>query len=94
VQSLPGYRDRTALIVATDHGRGSGEDWTDHGREVPAAERIWMAVMTPGAASGERPAGSGNYTQAQFAATIAGLLGLEKEFRSANPKAAPSLLSP
>ena len=94
VQAMPGYRDRTALIVATDHGRGSGEDWTDHGREVPAAGRIWFAVMTPRAVSGERSAVSGDYTQGQFAATIAGLLGLEKEFRAANPKAAPSVLSP
>lgn len=93
VQSMPGYRDRTALLVATDHGRGSGEDWTDHGREVPAAERIWMAVMMPGgrqfpASSPPHPA---TYTQAQFAATIAALLGLEKEFRTAHPKAAPAL---
>ena len=91
VQSLPGYRNRTALIVATDHGRGSGDDWTDHGRQVPAAERIWFAVMTPGAVSGERSAVSGSYTQAQFAATIAALLGLETEFRAANPRAAPAL---
>ena len=91
-QSLPGYRGRTALIVATDHGRGSGEDWTDHGREVPAAERIWMAVMTPKSVNGQRSTVNGTFTQAQFAATIAGLLGLEKEFRAANPKAAPALL--
>jgi hypothetical protein len=90
-QSLPGYRGRTALIVATDHGRGSGEDWTDHGREVPAAERIWMAVMTPKSVNGQRSTVNGTFTQAQFAATIAGLLGLEKEFRAANPKAAPAL---
>jgi len=91
VQSIPGYRDRTALIVATDHGRGSGEDWTDHGREVPAAERIWVAVMTPKGVNGQRSTVNGTYTQGQFAATIAGLLGLEKEFRAANPKAAPAL---
>ena len=90
-QSLPGYRGRTALIVATDHGRGSGEDWTDHGREVPAAERIWMAVMTPKSVNGQRSTVNGTFTQAQFAATIAGLLGLEKEFRAANPTAAPAL---
>ena len=94
VQSMPGYRDRTALLVATDHGRGSGEDWTDHGREVPAAGRIWMAVMNPKGVSGQRSIVPLTYTQGQFAATIAALLGLEKEFRAANPKAAPSVLSP
>jgi len=94
VQAMPGYRDRTALIVATDHGRGSGEDWTDHGREVPAAERVWVAVMTPRGVNGQRSTVNGNYTQAQFAATIAGLLGLEKEFRAANPRTAASLPLP
>jgi hypothetical protein len=93
-QAMPGYRGRTALLIATDHGRGSGNDWTDHGRDVPAAERIWMAMVTPGMVSGKRLAVSGNHTQSQFAATIAGLLGLEAEFRRANPKAAPSILSP
>lgn len=95
VQSLPGYRNRTALLIATDHGRGAGDDWTDHGRKVPAAERIWMAGMAPGTpptVNDQRSGGSrGAYTQSQFAATIAALLGLEAEFRTANPKAAPAI---
>lgn len=94
VQAMPGYRDRTALLVATDHGRGSGNDWTDHGRDVPAAERIWMAVLTPNAVNGQPSTVNGTYTQSQFAATIAGLLGLEREFRAATTRAAGSFLSP
>jgi len=93
-QAMPGYRGRTALLIATDHGRGSGNDWTDHGRDVPAAERIWMAMLLPGAFSRQPSAVSGSYTQAQFAATIAGLLRLEREFRAASPKAAPSIFTP
>ena len=92
VQRMPEYRGRTALLVATDHGRGSGDDWTDHGRDVPAAELIWMAGL--GAVRGERLAVSGGpLTQAQFAATIAALLGLEAEFRRDNPKAAASIFN-
>jgi hypothetical protein len=94
VQAMPGYRNRTALIVATDHGRGSGNDWTDHGREVPAAERIWMAVLQPSAVSLQPSAVRGTYTQSQFAATIAALLGLEKEFTAANPRVAASVPLP
>ena len=94
VQAMPGYRGRTALLIATDHGRGSGNDWTDHGRDVPAAERIWVAMITPNGVNGQRSTVNGTHTQSQFAATIAALLGLEKEFRAANPKAAASLLSP
>jgi hypothetical protein len=88
-QSLPAYRGRTALIVTTDHGRGAtARDWTDHGREVPAAERIWMAVMGPDTpALGVRKGVT--VTQSQFAATIAALLG--EAFRSGVPAAAPPL---
>lgn len=91
VQTMPEYRGRTALLVATDHGRGSSRDWTDHGREVPSAERIWMAGLT---GNRERGAGSGNFTQSQFAATIAASLGLEDAFRKAHPNAAASVLKP
>ena len=89
VQSLPGYRGRTALLVGTDHGRGLGDRWTDHGRDVPDAERIWFGVLTPD--TGNRQLAAGRFTQSQFAATIASLLGLEEAFRRENPKAAGAL---
>jgi hypothetical protein len=88
-QSLPDYRGRTALVLATDHGRGSTPtDWTDHGEKVPAAELIWMAVMGPHTkALGVREGVQA--TQSQLAATVAALLGLN--FRAASPRAAPPL---
>jgi hypothetical protein len=90
-QALPAYRGRTALVLATDHGRGSTPaDWTDHGQKVPAAESIWMAVMGPGTpALGLRD--GVDATQSQLAATVAALLGLAGEFRQAQPQAAPPL---
>jgi hypothetical protein len=84
-QSLPAYRGRTSLIIATDHGRGNGREWSDHGREVPAAERIWMAVMGPSVTRKGVGAGQAG-TQSQFAATIAKLLG--EDWQSARPNAA------
>jgi len=88
-QSLPAYRGRTALIVATDHGRGeTPRDWTDHGEKVPVAERIWMAVMGPDTpALGVRAGVSA--TQSQLAATVAHLLG--EDYRAGVPQAAPPL---
>jgi hypothetical protein len=88
-QSMPEYRGRTALVLATDHGRGSTPaDWTDHGEKVPAAESIWMAVMGPSTAPlGVREGVEA--TQSQLAATVAALLG--EDFRAASPKAAPPL---
>jgi hypothetical protein len=83
------YAGRTALLVTTDHGRGAAPaDWTDHGRAVPAAGRIWIAVLGPDTP----PLGvldSTPATQAQVAATIAALLG--EDFRRAAPKATPPL---
>lgn len=90
-QSLPAYRGRTALVLATDHGRGpTPRDWTDHGEKVPFAEPIWMAVMGPATpALGVREGVQA--TQSQLAATVAALLGLDEEFRAAQSKAAPPL---
>lgn len=85
IQSSPEYRDRTTLIVTTDHGRGLGARWTDHGREVPEARRIWIAVLGPDTP----PLGvrrNVEVTQSQVAATIAALLG--DDFRAVSPSAA------
>jgi phosphopentomutase/2,3-bisphosphoglycerate-independent phosphoglycerate mutase family metalloenzyme len=83
------YKDRTALLVTTDHGRGGTRaDWTDHGRNVPGAEYIWIAVMGPDVPPlGERE--SVAVTQSQIAATVAALVG--EDFISASPKAAKPL---
>jgi hypothetical protein len=88
-QSLPAYRGRTALVVATDHGRGeTPHDWTDHGERVPAAERIWVAVMGPDTpALGVRTGVAA--TQGQLAATVARLL--REDFRAGVSAAAPPL---
>jgi hypothetical protein len=88
-QAMPEYANRTALVVTTDHGRGNtGKDWTSHGREVPASDRIWIGVMGP---SVPPLGGRANttVTQAQVAATIAALLG--EDYAREQPKAAPPL---
>ena len=86
---MPQYRGKTALVIAVDHGRGEAQnDWTDHGRKVPAAERTWMAVMGPGV----EPLGvrkSVTVATAQIAATVAALLG--EDFHGAVPKTAAPL---
>jgi hypothetical protein len=90
VQGHPEYRGRTTLIVTTDHGRGrTTRDWTSHGRTVVGAEEMWIAVIGPDTpALGERrnvPA----VTQAQIAATVAALLGMD--YRRDVPRAAPPI---
>jgi hypothetical protein len=89
LQKQPQYKDRTTLLVTTDHGRGlTRVDWTDHGKKVPGAEFIWVAALGPDTpALGERQ--DVEVTQAQLAATIARLLG--EDFNAASPQAAPPL---
>ena len=47
LQSTPGYKDNTYLLITTDHGRGFNEDWTDHGADVKGASSIWFGLMGP-----------------------------------------------
>jgi hypothetical protein len=83
------YRGKTSLIVTTDHGRGlTRVDWTDHGKNVPGAEFIWIAVLGPDTpAMGERE--NIEAKQSQVAATIAALLG--EDFQAASKEAAGPL---
>lgn len=89
LQSLPAYAGKTTLLVTTDHGRGATlKDWSDHGKDVPAAENTWFAVLGPSVpALGVRR--EVTVTTAQLAATIAAVVG--QDFSKASPKAAPPL---
>jgi hypothetical protein len=74
--------------MTTDHGRGATtSDWTDHGRDVPAAERTWMAALGPGVVPGLRDGVT--ITASQLAATVAAAVG--EDYRAAFPKAAGPL---
>ena len=88
VQSDPRTRNRTTLLVSTDHGRGDARDWTDHGEDVAGAEFIWSAAIGPDTpALGVRR--DMPTQQAQMAATLAAVLG--RQWQTAEPKAAPPL---
>ena len=89
VQSDPQYRDRTTLIVTTDHGRGDGPKWRDHGKDVVGAENIWMAVLGPDTPALGARSNIPLVRQAQVAATIAALLGTD--WQAAEPRAAPAI---
>ena len=88
LQSMPEYRGSTTLILATDHGRGSGRKaWRSHGRRIPESQYVWMAFLGPDTpASGVRKTAQ-PVAQAQLASTVAALLG--EDFRSAVTAAAP-----
>jgi len=78
IQSQPDYKDRTHLLITTDHGRGhTARDWRNHGARVEGAQQVWMAFVSPAMpARGEwrnRPAVHTN----QIAATVASWLGVD-----------------
>lgn len=85
IQSTPGYKDKTTLIITTDHGRGlaEGSNWRHHGSKIAEASEMWMAAIGPSV----KPVGESKQKaqayQGQIAATIATMLG--KDFKPAHP---------
>lgn len=78
VQSDPFYKNKTAIFITTDHGRGDAikEEWTSHNNKIKDCYQIWMAALGPGIpAKGEIKVNQQLY-QKQFAQTMAGILGL------------------
>ncbi|MGR3811811.1 alkaline phosphatase family protein [Jiulongibacter sp. NS-SX5] len=76
-QSHPDYKDKTTILITTDHGRGDADisQWTSHGSRVPDCGSIWYAVIGPDTpANGEINFDHQDH-QNQIAATIAKLLG-------------------
>jgi phosphopentomutase len=89
LQSLPGYRGQTSLVITVDHGRGDNDHWHSHGFDVPGSEAVWIAVLGPTVpALGERQS-LPTLTLAQVATTLATLVG--QNFAAAAPRAAPPL---
>jgi hypothetical protein len=48
LQAQPDYRDRTHVLISTDHGRGrTTKDWRDHGAKIEGAQDVWIAFASP-----------------------------------------------
>jgi Metalloenzyme superfamily len=79
VQSDPFYKDKTTILITTDHGRGDSkkEDWTSHGQSIPDAHETWSAWMGPKVKPlGEIKAPLQHY-QKQLVPTLVRLIGGE-----------------
>ncbi|UKJ06665.1 phosphoglyceromutase [Solitalea lacus] len=79
VQTNPFYKDKTTLLITTDHGRGDAKKgkWKSHGFDIVGAGDVWLAAIGPDT----KPLGEikteGQLYLTQIAQTIANLLGLE-----------------
>ena len=48
VQSDPFYKDQTTIIITTDHGRGNGNEWTDHNDKVAGSDEGFILMIGKG----------------------------------------------
>lgn len=78
VQSDPLYKNKIAIFITTDHGRGDAkkEEWTSHNNKIKDSYQIWMAAMGPGIKAKGEVKTSQQLYQKQFAQTMASVLGL------------------
>ena len=85
VQKNPHYKNKTALLITVDHGRGdkNKSQWTDHGSNVFGASETWFALLGPGiTGKGELRQNMQLYQQ-QLAQTIA--IMFELKFTADHP---------
>ena len=76
IQTTPGYKDNTTILITTDHGRGSKDSkWTSHGTFIKGSAQTWLAMI----GAGIEPLGEikedQQFYQQQIAETIAELVG-------------------
>ena len=91
LQSQPEYKERTSLLITTDHGRGiTPADWRDHGKDVKGASEIWMAFVSPQMAKRGEWSAHAPITASQSAATLIQWMGLDwQQFAGAAPPVQP-----
>ncbi len=78
LKSDSAYKGKTSIIITTDHGRGSSiNDWHDHGEDVPEAQHIWMAFVSPDSDLRGEWANTETIYQNQAAATLCRFLNLD-----------------
>jgi hypothetical protein len=85
IQDEPGYKDKTTLIITTDHGRGTGRNgWKKHGRHIRHSNETWIAMIGPDTQALGEIRTKGNYYNAQVASTIASKLNVR--YSGNNPR--------
>jgi hypothetical protein len=87
VQKDPFYRNNTTFLIFPDHGRGIGPDWTSHGSDITHSDETYLLALGAGIPAKGELKTSGQIYQAQYAQTIAELLGFH--FSSEHPVAEP-----
>ena len=76
-ESDPFYRGKTTYILLTDHGRGSGDDFKDHGSGAAGSGELFFAAFGKGIPALGEVENTPDYKGMQVAATISEILGLD-----------------
>ena len=79
VQNNYYYKNKTTILITTDHGRGNKDldSWRNHGSSVMGAENVWMAVLGPDTPSEGVMSNHDIIYSSQIASTIAAFLGIK-----------------
>lgn len=76
VQTTPGYKDNTTLLITTDHGRGRlDKNWTSHSSFIRGSSQTWLAMIGPAILPLGEIKEDQQWYQQQMADMIAGLVG-------------------
>jgi arylsulfatase A-like enzyme len=78
IQTTPGYKDNTNILITTDHGRGSRDSkWGSHSSFISGSSQTWIALMGPGIKPLGEMSGEQQIYQWEIAGMISGLMGEE-----------------
>jgi hypothetical protein len=90
LQSDADYRNRTHILISTDHGRGhTPKDWRDHGAKVEGAQDVWIALASPSMTKRGEWRDHPTLHTNQIAATLASWLGID--WRALRPSAGAAI---
>lgn len=80
-QSDPFYKDKTSIIITTDHGRGTLpiETWKHHGKSIEGAGEVWIAGLGSQIKSLGTNAKVSQYYSNQIAPTVAQMLDIQTD---------------
>ena len=83
IQTDPEYKDKTTLIITTDHGRGKRPSkWTSHGFHVKGSSQTWMALLGPNIPALGEVKENQQLWQKDVASMAVGMVQGDREFRN------------
>lgn len=79
LQSDPFYKNKTSIVITTDHGRGTSPmtEWKSHGTIYKGSDEIWAAALGPNVPALGESSEKKQLAQDQIAKTVAAMLGYE-----------------